>query len=112
MRLPDLPRPEQLLAFCELGISLICPGDPGPQLGTPKARRVLPPVLGKGRDRSVLADGDDRALREFAVGQRAVTALAMRDAAVLELLYASGIRVSEQWAASCASVSAASATSP
>ncbi len=28
VRLPDLPRPEQLLAFRESGIRLICPGDP------------------------------------------------------------------------------------
>jgi integrase/recombinase XerC len=43
----------------------------------------------------VLADCEDRALREFASGQRAAAALAVRDAAVLELLYASAIRVSE-----------------
>ena len=28
VRLPELPRPEQLLAFRERGIRLICPGDP------------------------------------------------------------------------------------
>jgi integrase/recombinase XerC len=69
--------------------------DPGPQLGTPRARRVLPRVLRREEMNSVLADCEDRALREFAAGQRAVAALAMRDAAVLELLYASAIRVSE-----------------
>ena len=68
---------------------------PGPQLGTPKARRVLPQVLRRDEMNLVLADCEDRALREFAVGQRAAAALAMRDAAVLELLYASAIRVSE-----------------
>jgi integrase/recombinase XerC len=69
--------------------------DPGPQLGTPKARRVLPQVLRRDEINKVLADCEDRARREFAVGQRADAALAMRDAAVLELLYATAIRVSE-----------------
>ncbi|MGH3281446.1 MAG: tyrosine-type recombinase/integrase [Trebonia sp.] len=69
--------------------------DPGPQLGTPKARRVLPQVLRKDEMNLVLADCEDRALREFAAGQRSAAALAMRDAAVLELLYATAIRVSE-----------------
>jgi integrase/recombinase XerC len=69
--------------------------DPGPQLGTPKARRVLPQVLRREEMNVVLADSEDRALREAAVGQRAAAALAMRDVAVLELLYARAIRVSE-----------------
>ena len=69
--------------------------DPGPQLGTPKARRALPQVLRRDEINVVLADCEDRALRELAVGQRSVAAMAMRDAAVLELLYASAIRVSE-----------------
>ena len=69
--------------------------DPGPQLGTPKAHRTLPRVLHRAEMESVLADCEDRALREFASGQRVTAALAMRDAAVLELLYASAIRVSE-----------------
>ena len=69
--------------------------DPGPQLGTPKARRVLPQVLRRDEINLVLADCEDRALREFAGGQRAAAALAVRDAAVLELLYATAIRVSE-----------------
>jgi integrase/recombinase XerC len=69
--------------------------DPGPQLGVPKARRVLPQVLRKDEMNRVLADCEDRALRELAAGERAAAALAMRDAAVLELLYATAIRVSE-----------------
>jgi integrase/recombinase XerC len=69
--------------------------DPGPQLGTPKARRVLPQVLRRDEINVVLEDCEDRALREFAAGQRTAAALATRDAAVLELLYATAIRVSE-----------------
>jgi integrase/recombinase XerC len=69
--------------------------DPGPQLGTPKAHRVLPQVLRREEMDLVLADCEDHALRDFTAGQRAAAAVAMRDAAVLELLYASAIRVSE-----------------
>jgi site-specific recombinase XerD len=69
--------------------------DPGPQLGTPKPRNVLPQVLRREEMNAVLADCEDRALRELASGNRTSAALAMRDAAVLELLYASAIRVSE-----------------
>lgn len=69
--------------------------DPGPQLGTPKAHRVLPQVLRREEMNTVLADCEDAALRDFASGQRTTAAIAMRDAAVLELLYASAIRVSE-----------------
>ncbi|MGH3245713.1 MAG: tyrosine-type recombinase/integrase, partial [Trebonia sp.] len=69
--------------------------DPGPRLGTPKAQRVLPQVLRRDEMNQVLADCEDRALREFAVGQRTAAALATRDAAILELLYATAIRVSE-----------------
>jgi integrase/recombinase XerC len=69
--------------------------DPGPRLGTPKARRALPQVLCREEMNTVLANCEDRALRGSASGQRAAAALAMRDAAVLELLYASAVRVGE-----------------
>jgi integrase/recombinase XerC len=69
--------------------------DPGQQLGTPKARRVLPQVLRQDEMNRVLAESEDRARRESASGDPDDAALAMRDVAVLELLYASAIRVSE-----------------
>ena len=56
---------------------------------------MLPQVLRRDEMNVVLADCEDRALREFAVGERTAAALAMRDAAVLELLYAAAIRVGE-----------------
>ncbi|HTU76188.1 MAG TPA: tyrosine recombinase XerC [Trebonia sp.] len=67
--------------------------DPGVQLGTPKARRTLPRVLHKEAMRSVLAACEDQ-VRQLSPGQPEA-ALALRDAAILELLYASAIRVSE-----------------
>ncbi len=69
--------------------------DPGPLLGVPKARRVLPQVLRRDEMDRALADCEDRALRESAAGERTAAALAVRDVAVLELLYATAIRVSE-----------------
>ena len=69
--------------------------DPGPRLGTPKARRVLPHVLRHDEINAVLAACELAVRRELAAGDRLAAALAMRDAAILELLYASAIRVSE-----------------
>ena len=66
--------------------------DPGPQLGTLKTRRTLPHVLRQDEMRAVL---DTAARRAEATQTRVQAAIALRDAAVLEVLYATGIRVSE-----------------
>jgi integrase/recombinase XerC len=67
--------------------------DPGPQLGTLKSRRALPHVLRQDEIRAVLDAAGQRA--DAAAGAAVEAAVALRDAAVLELLYATGIRVSE-----------------
>ena len=66
--------------------------DPGPQLGTLKTRRTLPHVLRQDEMRTVL---DTAARRAEATETGLQAAVALRDAAVLEVLYATGIRVSE-----------------
>jgi site-specific recombinase XerD len=70
--------------------------DPGPLLGTPKTGRHLPNVLAQDQMAAVLAAGD-RAASDPAVGRDDphAAAVAWRDTAIMELLYASGIRVSE-----------------
>ncbi|HEV3290721.1 MAG TPA: tyrosine recombinase XerC [Streptosporangiaceae bacterium] len=59
--------------------------DPGPLLGTPKTRRRLPQVPGQEQMTVVLS----------AAGRGPTGELALRDAAIMELLYATGIRVGE-----------------
>ena len=68
--------------------------DPGPQLGTLKTRRTLPHVLRQDEMRAVL-DTAARHAEPDATETAVQAAVALRDAAVLELLYATGIRVSE-----------------
>jgi integrase/recombinase XerC len=67
------------------------PADPGALLGTLKTRRELPEVLAVDEILSVLG--------EAAAGKAASgdvqTAIGLRDWAIMELLYATGIRVSE-----------------
>jgi integrase/recombinase XerC len=67
--------------------------DPGPLLGTPKTRRPLPRVLRQDQVAAVL--GSTRVRSPAGAGTPHEQALALRDAAIMELLYATGIRVSE-----------------
>jgi integrase/recombinase XerC len=70
--------------------------DPGPHLGTLKTRRTLPHVLPRDEMAGVLTGLDQAARRtEPTEPTEAEAAVALRDSAVLELLYATGIRVSE-----------------
>src|SRR5215472_16131472 len=62
--------------------------DPGPLLGSPRTPRRLPEVLSQEQVAAVL---DTRGGRAPEAGR----ALALRDAAIMELLYATGIRVGE-----------------
>ncbi|MGH3365144.1 MAG: tyrosine recombinase XerC [Nocardioidaceae bacterium] len=61
--------------------------DPGALLGSPKARRTLPGALRKDEARDLLEAAAARADDGSPVG--------LRDVAILELLYATGIRVGE-----------------
>ncbi|WP_280264449.1 tyrosine recombinase XerC [Nocardia wallacei] len=61
--------------------------DPGPRLGSAKAHRVLPAVLGR--------EQADTAMRAAESGAAQHDPMALRDRLIVELLYATGIRVSE-----------------
>jgi integrase/recombinase XerC len=63
------------------------PLDPGAALGSPKAHRPLPAALGHEEVRLLLDAATERAREDGPTG--------LRDLAVLELLYATGIRVGE-----------------
>jgi integrase/recombinase XerC len=73
------------------------PQDAAARLRSPKAGRTLPGVLRRGQAEQLLRVAADelRAVRATPGTEAADEALALRDRAVLELLYASGIRVSE-----------------
>jgi integrase/recombinase XerC len=64
--------------------------DPGAQLGTPKVHKHLPEVLGQEQIAHVLKEPAG----ELGDGPLAA-AVELRDVAIMELLYAAGIRVSE-----------------
>ena len=66
------------------------PVDPGPKLASPKAHRTLPRYLDQAQMTAVI-DAATAVAADDAVG----AALALRNTAVLELLYASGLRVAE-----------------
>ncbi|GAA1921334.1 tyrosine recombinase XerC [Nocardioides hwasunensis] len=63
------------------------PTDPGAALGSPKKHKTLPPVLRADEAESLIRAAAERADDGTPVG--------LRDVAMLELLYASGIRVGE-----------------
>lgn len=63
------------------------PTDPGAALGSPKAHRTLPPALRQDEVRQLLDAAEEHSRADGPVG--------LRDLAVLELLYATGIRVGE-----------------
>ncbi len=60
------------------------PSNPARRVRMPKVQRDLPTFLTQGEARALLKDGSDRE-----------TVLARRDAAILELLYGSGLRIAE-----------------
>lgn len=61
--------------------------DPGPRLGSARSHRVLPAVLGR--------DQADAAMTAAESGAAQQDPMALRDRLIVEMLYATGIRVSE-----------------
>ncbi len=66
--------------------------DPGAQLGSPKARKTLPPALDVAQARALL---DAAAVQADAEQSGGGSPIGLRDVAILELLYATGARVGE-----------------
>jgi integrase/recombinase XerC len=64
-----------------------CETDPGAHLGSPRAHRTLPAALREDEARALLEAAADRADDGSPLG--------LRDVAILELLYATGVRVGE-----------------
>jgi integrase/recombinase XerC len=76
----------------------LLPSDPGQLLGTPRVPRDLPAVLRVDQAAQVLASGPADESSAGAGGHYAdhvAEAVALRDQLILELLYATGVRVSE-----------------
>ncbi|RDI49000.1 integrase/recombinase XerC [Nocardia mexicana] len=61
--------------------------DPGPRLGSPRAHRVLPAVLGREQATTAMQAAESGAAQH--------EPMALRDRLIVEMLYATGIRVSE-----------------
>jgi integrase/recombinase XerC len=73
----------------------LLPHDVGARLASPKARRDLPAVLGAGQVEALVTSPADVPLPPAGPEAATARALALRDRAVLELLYATGVRVAE-----------------
>lgn len=80
--------------MCDTGLTGL---DPGRRLRAPKRGRALPHVISADQARSILEEAENAA-HEASVGPEGapeVDPLRVRDAAVLEVLYSCGLRVSE-----------------
>ena len=80
--------------MCDTGLTDL---DPGRRLRAPKRGRALPHVISADQARSILEEAENAA-HEASVGSEGaleVDPLRVRDAAVLEVLYSCGLRVSE-----------------
>ena len=89
--------------MCDAGLVEL---DPGRRLRAPKRARALPHVVSADQARGIL-DEAERVSREESVGPNGdhqTDPLRVRDAAILEVLYSSGLRVSELCALDLASV--------